>query len=245
MPSGEAIPHRPEADLGRLQRAVDALALDRAGHALCHHLQQIGVALFPGRADGGGEPSDADQHAVHDHRHQRQRAIALGRDQPLDGRAQKLVRARHPHHSAAAQAREERLRQDLQRQRGELGQGLFMARRCAGVPFVGQRQRPRALVQLVIERAVDATLQADRRQSPRDRLVGELRRQPEQCGRDDRRDTIVVDIVITFVAGPQRQNAREPLQLPCERVALVDACINRRHPILPLSFALNSFRPRA
>ena len=89
-----------------------------------------GVALLPGRADGGGEAGDADQHAVHDHRHQRQRAIAVGRDQLLDGRAQKLVRARHPHHAAAAQAGQERLRQDLQRHARELGQA-FMARRWA------------------------------------------------------------------------------------------------------------------
>jgi hypothetical protein len=243
-PERRGVAHRPEADLGGLQRAVDALALDRASHALRHHLQQIRVALSPGRADSGGEPGDADQHAVHDHRHQRQRAIALGRDQPLDGCAQKLVRARHPHHSAAAQARQERLRQDLQRQAGELGQVLHGAQ-VGRVPFVGQREHPRDLVQLVIERAVDAALQADRRQRARDGLVGDLRRQPEQRGRDDRRDTIVVDIVITFVAGPQRQDAREPLQLPCERVALVDACINRRHPVLPLSFALSSCRRRA
>ena len=70
--------------------------------------KQDEVLLLADRPRGGREPGHADQQAVHEHRDQRQRAIAVRRDQLGDRAAQELARARQPEHPAALQVGQER-----------------------------------------------------------------------------------------------------------------------------------------
>ena len=120
----------------------------------------------------------------------------------------------------APQARQERRRQHVERHGARSRARAFIARRRAACHSCVSESVPRRLVELVVEGAIDAPLQADRGERPRDRLVGRARRQPQQRGRHDGGDAVVADGVEEFVPVAQRQDSREPLELARERGAL-------------------------
>ena len=171
---------------------VDAAALDGARDALGDDLEELDVGRGPRGLTGGREPRDAEQDAAEQHGHDDERAIAVGRDDLLDGRRQQAARARQRDHLPAREGRPERLGKDREGQAREAG-GLAHRPSAGRVPLVGQREHARRDVEPVVVRALGRDVPADTGQRPRDGFVDGVGRGAQQLRRDERRDAIVGD----------------------------------------------------